>query len=51
MKGFINVITSMTSPDGNDIGKIISEGTSVVSLQWIRVSSKSKTTVLKSKII
>ncbi len=44
LRGF----TSMMSPDGKEIGRITSEGTSIVSLQWMRVSSKSNTTVLRS---
>jgi len=36
----------MTSPVGNVIGKITSPGILTFSLQWIRVSSRSKMMVL-----
>ena len=41
----------MTSPVGKVIGRMMSDGTSVDSLQWIRVSSRSNTIVLVTMII
>lgn len=42
VNGLILIPASYTSPVGKLIGKIISDGTSLDSLQWIRVSSRSK---------
>lgn len=39
------------SPLGNVIGKIISPGIATLSLQWIKVSSKSNTNVLKCVVL
>lgn len=43
--------TSIISPVGNYIGNITSPGIFVDSLQWIRVSSKSKTIVFLNDVI
>ena len=41
----------IVSPVGNVIGRTISPGTEILSLQWIRVSSISKTNVLKCFVL